>query len=332
MRITTNQVLRNYQSNLSKSNNELNTSWNKVLTDRNFNKASEDPGAASQSNILRNQYLDNEDYIENAKTVAANYQSAESSVMEMNSIAQQAKALVTKGINGTASLEERKTIATSLRGLQESLVQSANAKLGDTFLFGGQNTSSAPFELKNGKLLYYGNDVGSNDSTVQTKLDTMSNQQILVDLGFGLSYDASGNVVNNSGFDTAFSGLKALGYGKNDDGVDKNIVNLLGNIADELENSTVDSDKIKSLSNQLDSSTSGLLNYVTGLGTKSKFLEQTESRLEDNETNLTEKISDLEQPNLAEAITNYSWAQFAYNAALKVGNSIISPSFIDFMK
>ena len=37
MRITTNQMLRNYQSNLSKTNYELNSNREKVLTQRNFN-------------------------------------------------------------------------------------------------------------------------------------------------------------------------------------------------------------------------------------------------------------------------------------------------------
>ena len=34
----------------------------------------------------------------------------------------------------------------------------------------------------------------------------------------------------------------------------------------------------------------------------------------------------------AKAITDYSYAQYVYNAALKVGTSILSPSLLDFMK
>ena len=34
---------------------------------------------------------------------------------------------------------------------------------------------------------------------------------------------------------------------------------------------------------------------------------------------------------MAAAISEYVWQQYAYNAALKVGTSILSPSFIDFM-
>lgn len=323
-------MLRNYQSNLSKTNYELNSSREKVLTKRNFNRISEDPAAASKAFKLRKEYLQNEDYLENVKSVISHFDAVESSAMQMNDIVKEANSLILEGINGSSSHEQRKTIAISLRKMQESLVLSANSKFGDTFLFGGQNTSSIPFELKDGKLFYFGNDVASADPDVQKKLEDMSNENILVDLGFGLTSDA-GKIVNNSAFNTAFSGLNVLGFGT-EAGVDKNIVNLLGQVADELEKPELDDAKIKELTNQFDISKNEMLDFVTVLGTKSKFLEETESRLTDNKLTLNEKIVSLENVDLSEAITNYSWSQFAYNAALKVGNSILSQSFIDFMR
>ena len=47
---------------------------------------------------------------------------------------------------------------------------------------------------------------------------------------------------------------------------------------------------------------------------------------------LNTQIKNVESIELTDAITNYSWAQYAYDAALRVGNSILSPSFIDFMQ
>ena len=332
MRITTNQMLRNYQSNLSKTNYELNSNREKVLTQRNFNRISEDPSGASKSFKLRKQYLQNEDYIENVNSVISHFDAVESSAMQMNDIMKEANALILEGIDGSAGLEKRKTIATSLRKMQESLVLSANAKFGDTFILAGEHTDTIPFELKNGKLYYLGNDVSSDDPDVQKKLDELSKGEILVDLGFGLTSNAGGGIVANSAFNTAFSGLNVLGFGKNADGVDKNVVNLLGQIADELEKPDLDEAKIKGLTDQFDDSKNEMMDFVTVLGTKSKFLEETKNRLTDNKLTLNEKIVSLENVDLAEAITNYSWSQFAYNAALKVGNSILSQSFIDFMR
>ncbi len=330
MRITTNLILNNYQRNLTSSNVELNSTMNKVLTNRTFNKASEDPAAASKAFKLRKEYLANDDYLNNVQSVISHYDAVESSTMEMNDIVKEANALVLEGINGSTSLSARASIAESLRNMQESLVYNANAKLGDSFLFGGQNASSVPFELTDGKLTYLGIDVSSSDASDQAALEQMSQEEIYVDIGLGLSFE-SGTINTNSAFNKAVSGLNVLGYGTNDEGVDKNIVNLLGELADELEKDTLDDDKIQQLTSQLTESKDGLTDFLTLLGIKSNFLENTENRLTDNQTNLNEKIDSLENVDLAEAITNYSWAQYAYNAALKIGNGILSQSFIDFM-
>ena len=54
--------------------------------------------------------------------------------------------------------------------------------------------------------------------------------------------------------------------------------------------------------------------------------------LEDNFYNLQEQYSDIEDVDMADAITSLVWAQYCYNAALKVGNSILSESLMDYLK
>ena len=45
-----------------------------------------------------------------------------------------------------------------------------------------------------------------------------------------------------------------------------------------------------------------------------------------------EQVLAIEDVDPADAITAYSWAQYCYNAALKVGNSILSESLMDFLQ
>lgn len=330
MRITTSQVLRNYQSNLSKSTQELNSSLNRVLTKRNFTKASEDPASAATAFKLRKEYLDTGDHIENVEEVISQFDAAESSALEMSSIATKANTIILEGITGTTSLESRKTIATSLRKMQESIVLSANAKLGESFLFGGQTTDEAPFKLVDGKLQYLGTEVSSTDATVQAKLKEMSEAPIYVDLGFGLTV-TNGKLDTNSAFNSSISGLNALGYGQSND-LSNNLVDLMGVVADELEKDPIASEKLDKLSQQFTVAKNKLTDFITTIDTKSSFLESTKTRLEDNKITLNEKIVSVENVDMAEAISEFSWSQYAYNAALKVGNSILSQSFIDFMK
>jgi len=64
---------------------------------------------------------------------------------------------------------------------------------------------------------------------------------------------------------------------------------------------------------------------------RTAYLETSSNRLSLLATNLNEQILNIEQIDLASAITDFSWAQYCYNAALKVGNGILSQSLIDYM-
>ena len=48
MRITTNAMIRKYSTNLNKALGDLDAKRNTVASNRNFNKISEDPGAANE--------------------------------------------------------------------------------------------------------------------------------------------------------------------------------------------------------------------------------------------------------------------------------------------
>ena len=75
-----------------------------------------------------------------------------------------------------------------------------------------------------------------------------------------------------------------------------------------------------------------VLEQVTVLGTQTEFLTATKERLESTDIRLSTQIDNIVNVDMAGAITDFSWAQYAYNAALKVGNNILTPSFIDFMR
>ena len=106
---------------------------------------------------------------------------------------------------------------------------------------------------------------------------------------------------------------------------------LMGQIADELEKPDFDYERYRELLGKFDNKRDDVLEVVTTLGTQTEFLTTTKDRLENNEISLSTQIDNVVNIDMAEAIMNFSWAQYAYNASLKVGNNILTPSFIDFM-
>ena len=67
------------------------------------------------------------------------------------------------------------------------------------------------------------------------------------------------------------------------------------------------------------------------LNARSSFLKTNQERLELQASQLNMQIMDVEQVDLADAITGFSWDMYCYNAALKIGNQLLSQSLIDYM-
>ena len=72
--------------------------------------------------------------------------------------------------------------------------------------------------------------------------------------------------------------------------------------------------------------------YHVEMSTKANYLHNNQQILESTAYTLNEQIVAIEECDLADAITSFSWAQYCYNAALKMGNSMLSESLMDFLR
>lgn len=335
MRITTNAILRNYKSNLASSMDALNTSRTHVMTQRSFNSVAEDPASAARASQLHRRYYQNQDNLRMLDDVQARQDGQEDALMQISKVVRTiSKDYNLQAVNGTNGVDERKTFASAIREYQKSMVLSLNASYEDNYLFAGADGRNVPFELKDdGNLYYRGINVDApQNSADEAALKKLSMEHTYVDLGMGLTLDAIDRVVPSSAFDTALPGINAIGYGKDNDGMSNNAVVLAGQLADMLEKEPFDANGYDKLIAKFDTVSTRIMNNVTELGVKTDFLTTTKDRLENTELSLQKQMSTVEGIDMAEGITDYMWNQYAYNAALKVGTSILSPSFIDFMK
>ena len=123
------------------------------------------------------------------------------------------------------------------------------------------------------------------------------------------------------------------------DGDPKNIYSLvqkmkeIGARVKDGENWTkADYDEFNGLVKKLEKASSEFKTEFTNMSAGTQKLENNVELLEDNFYNLQEQYSDIEDVDMADAITSFVWAQYCYNAALKVGNSILSESLMDYLK
>ncbi len=351
MRVTTSQLIRNYKHNLGGSITKLNTARTRVMSNRKFSAGYEDPTGAVREAALYKKIQANEDYRNTIGDTKYYLYSQEDAITQVNSQATQlSKQYGLEAMNATNwNWEVRKTYAEAFRSAQESMTMSMNASYGDQFVFGGADGDKTPFTLVDGKLYYRGVDVDGIlkdadgnveldpdtgtpilDGDIMDKLESMSGESVYIDMGFGLVMDDT-EVMNSSAFDKSLPGINVLGYGTDVNGNSRNIINLAGQLADLLDAEEFDMEKYRELMEAFDDGRGKLIDNLTTIGSKTNFLKTTDSRLEDQNISLNEQFNNTVNVDMAEAIMEFSWAQYAYNSALKIGTNILTPSFIDFM-
>ena len=331
MRITTSMIMRNYRSNLNNTMVDQERVRKQVETGRRFSAAYEDPASAAKGAILEQRYARNTDYLNTAKNAQTWLDSQEDVLNQLNTISVKVREdYAPSALTDTSGEAGRKAYASTLRELQKSMIHTLNTKYGDAYVMAGSDGKKPPFELKDdGTVLYRGVDV--SDPKNANRLKDLANDHPYIDLGFGMSFDANGVVSSSSAFDTALPGIAAVGYGV-EGGISNNIIVLIGKMADTLEADTFNAGEFEKYWTRLSDKSDDLQDQFTKIGAKGQLLTATTTKLENEKENIEIQYKDAMGVDSAKAITDYSYAQYVYNAALKVGTSILSPSLLDFMK
>jgi flagellar hook-associated protein 3 FlgL len=182
-------------------------------------------------------------------------------------------------------------------------------------------------------------DVSDSSDANMAKLNALADEGNFVDIGLGLQEDDNGKLIESSAFNDALQGINFLGYGVDEDGDSKNIVCLIKQMGELLSNcdenggwaNDSDADTFSRLIGKFQTASGELKSAYVQMDTKASFLENNDDQLKTNADTLNEQFLEIEQCDLADAITSFSWAQYCYNAALKVGNSILSQSLMDYL-
>lgn len=402
-RITTNMMMNTYRYNLMNSTNTLSDSVDKVQTKRNFNSYAEDPAAASQAFRLRRQWCQTSSQLDNTDATYSKFHTAWTNLGGIIKDLSDANGRVSaiRG-NSDTSGESRTALAQVLRETADSVVQSMNQKVGEQFIFAGNDGLNVPFTWNDDhtKLYYRGVNVnaggvqkpttpeptgwGAIDTTKGTylpenmpssstdadeqawidyykdqadvkKLEAMNKEELPLDMGMGLK-EINGVLVNGSAFDSALRGISFLNYGVDEKTGDPNSLPLvMRELADVFQAWDEDIDpqgynpalagpsaqglsaselqaKAYRLMDKLNAAQEHTTEKYVELDAKSSFLTSNSSRLSTEVTNLNEQVLNVEQIDLADAITQLFWDQMCYNAALKIGTQLLSQSLIDYMR
>lgn len=206
------------------------------------------------------------------------------------------------------------------------------------------------------ELCFRGVPVNSNDPEDLKKLDYFTKQETkYVDIGLGHK-EKDGEAVGSSVFDCALQGVYFLGgYGTEkvtstiewggqtyttEVEVPNNIVSGINRMSEILLNcdkedghfaSREEAAEFMALAHKFEDTASVVKQRWDEEDTESSFLKDNLNLLTDKADSISEQFMALEDVDPAAAISDYMFARYCYDAALKVGNSVLSQSLMDYM-
>ncbi len=191
MVINSNIMSLNAQNQLTKSQNDLNTSMERLTSGKRINSAADDAAGLAIANRMTSQIRGLDQAVRNANDGQALIQTAEGALDETTNILQRMRELSIQSANGTYDTGNRSTLNAEVAQLQEELT-----RIADTTSFNGQ-------KLLDGSLgeltLQVGADANQTISTEIGKLDAE-----------GLGGKAAGDVVGTDVGKSLTTGLNTV--------------------------------------------------------------------------------------------------------------------------
>jgi len=294
MRVTNLMMANSMSQSLSKATENLLKAQNTVSTEKTINQPSDNP--VGLANVLGYQttLASINQYSQNISQAQSVLNPAESTLGDITNVLNQAKSLALSMANDTTSSADRQTAATEIQSLQTQLVQLANTKQGNRYLFGGQNTTTPPYDPNSPSNGFQGDDT-----------------PIPVVVGNGVTVD------------THVSGTQAF-----NSTVDPVVV--LSNLMTALNNN--DTTGISNQLSTLDQAISQIADSTAQVGDTLDQLNTASSHWSEIKLNLQQSLSNTQDVDLTQAATNLANQQNAYQAALSVASKMAQrPSLVNYL-
>jgi len=273
----------------------INRSLERLGTGRRINRAYEDPPGTVLSMRLQSDITSVEGDYRRLEQALPYIQAADTALQQAISVLQRARELVLMASNDTLTADQRSAIANEMVGLRDELLQIANTKVGDRFLFAGSAILTKPFTMD-----------ADGNATYQGDSD-----QLVVELSNGerVAVTLDGRQIFQ-GTEDLFAVFKdAIASLRSDD------VNALR----------------EQILPRLDAALNQVLRVSAIYGAQANRVERTMSTFLTQETSLRMALSPVLDADIAEEVTTYQLRQTTLQATLFAVSRILPTSLLEFM-
>ncbi|MDQ7838073.1 MAG: flagellar hook-associated protein FlgL [Thermodesulfobacteriota bacterium] len=299
MRITMNNIYGSIINNLDKLADDMHTLNETISSGRKYTTPSDDPVSLIGALEIRSIIDETKQYERNVTYGILWTDSAEIALRQTDEIISRAREIAVQMANATQNEATRASAAIEVGHLIEQMVALGNSQVAGEYIFSGQKTNIAPFTYDSvaGTVTYNGDE---NDINIRV----------------GRNNSAT---INKNGKD-AFM----------DDDETSNLFTYLIDLKEALEGN--DGSGIQDSLGSLSDAADYINEKVADFGAKYNKLDMKKYIYAELELSNTERLSDIEDTDLAEAILNLQTKEVAYQAALTAASKVMQLSLVDFLR
>jgi flagellar hook-associated protein 3 FlgL len=297
MRVATRSFYQGMQERIQQLAGDLKKINEQIASGKKILRPSDDPLSLVNAMQVKTAAAQLDQYSRNMESARPWLSMAESALSQTIDLIGQARELAVQMTSSTQDADTRAMAATEVDGLINQAISLANSQVGGRYIFAGYSTGTAPFSRVT---------VGGIDTA---------------------QYDGDTNT-----FQTLIAQGETLAVGKNGETVwmDSGLFDALGNLKAALENNDV-----TGIGQQLDSLVTAedyLNNQLADVGARSQRVENRQSVVDALNLNFQERISNLEDSDLAGLLIDLNTREMSYQAALSTAARIHEMTLLDYMK
>lgn len=280
--------------NLSSSYERLAKYQDQISSQKKITRPSDDPVVAMKGINYRRNLQEVQQYKRNFSEAYNWIENSDAALDKAGQALQRIRELVVQASNDTYDESQRESISKEIAQLKEHLVEIANTKVGDKYIFNGTDTLNKPVDA----------------DTIPIKVSANSNPvQIELAKGVYISVNVNPQEVFNEDLFKDIEGLTIA-----------------------LENPNTDGKTLNLFLDKIDTNLTNVLNARSDLGARANRVELMEARIDQQEIISQKVLSDNEDIDFEKVVTELLAQESVHRAALSVGARIIQPTLMDFLR
>ncbi len=299
MRITMNTIYDQINTDLARLVEKQAITNASISSGKIYRRPSDEPVVLTHALSIRNAISGTEQFARNIKYGQGWVRATESALTQVQDRLLRAKSLAVQGANDTLTADDRRAIAAEIKTLLEEVVALGNTKMGDRYIFGGTRTrgyepGEAPFVLnKDGSVSYNGN---------------REDLSLTVAAGFQQKINLDGQT--------------AL--------VQTGVFEALDLLYDSLQSSS--QPDIEVALGDIDNALELVGQQIAKLGAMDNSLINKEDMAQSLTLTNRERLSDIEDTDIIQAITDLRTQETSYQAALASASRVMNLSLVDYIR